>query len=148
MVDGPSQAGALGDLGIVAGGQALGTQRDGSIEQDAELEHSVALDAGVGRGACKVGLGEVFHDCLSEGLAQVQHVKGDAKTVSDGACIQGVVQAAAVTGLVGIGGIVQLHVHSDDLVALLVEQSCHHAGVHATTHRCNYPCHDSLPRAR
>ena len=65
---------------IMARGHGVGAQFAGGVEQIGELHFLVALDAGHGRFAPGIGVGEILDHRLLEARFVIQHVMGDAQT--------------------------------------------------------------------
>ena len=67
--------------GIVAGGQIVVAHLQRAIQQGAELQFPVAVDAGVGRPSCAVFRHELLHDAAGEPLRLIEQVEVHAQTL-------------------------------------------------------------------
>jgi len=121
------------DAAVVAGSEVAGPERQRAREQDLELEHPVALDARIGRAAREVGVREIVHHGLLEGLLEVHHIERDLQALRHAAGIESVLEATAVPRPPS-RRVVQLHVHADDFVTLVGEERRGDGRVHAPTH--------------
>ena len=70
---------ALLQAGVVAGGDAVGAQAQGGVQQGPELDGPVAERAGIGRPAPGIGPHEGRDDLPVEDGAHVGHMQGDAQ---------------------------------------------------------------------
>ncbi|CFO27059.1 Uncharacterised protein [Bordetella pertussis] len=106
--------------GIVPGGDMLGAQRHGVVQEGLELDLGVAQHVGIGRAAGRVlaqELGE--HPVLVFG-GKIDVFELDADQVGDAGRVQQVLARRAVFGIVVVFPV--LHEQADDLIALLLEQ--------------------------
>ncbi len=115
------------DTGVVSGGDGIGAQSPGSIEQRGELQIAVAARAGQRRASRRVLADEVRDHLFLELALEIQDVVGDI----DGSrhppgVVQVVERAAAPECPLAIGLIVELHRQADDIVALFDQ----HGGGH------------------
>ena len=81
---GPGAAWVLGYPRVVAGGDGVEPVLERVVEEGAELEVAVAVDARVGCPSVLVGLHELIDHVALEELAHVEYVMGDAQTLADG----------------------------------------------------------------
>lgn len=70
---------SLFDLGVMAGGDGVKTQSMRALEEQVELDVSIALDARIRRLPGHVGRHEGSHDVVVELLGVVEHVMVDAE---------------------------------------------------------------------
>ena len=116
----------------MAGGDALGADAAGGLEELVELQVVVAERAGDGRAAGEVFADEGLDDVLLEAALLVDDVVGDAELLGDAACVVDVVERAAASGdllgdafLASQAALVpELKGEADEGVALGLEQSC------------------------
>ena len=128
--------GALND-GVVAGGDVIRLQRHRPGHQEIELDLVVARDAGVGGAAVLVLGAEVVDNVGLELLLNVEDVVRDAQPAANRPGVDHIANGAAtliVLGKVGVLQAVQLHGHTHDLVALLLEQQGSNRRVHPAAH--------------
>ena len=92
---------ALDAAHIVAGGQRLGAQVAGDLQQVTELDRLIAADARHRRLAAQIGVGEVLHHRVAEAALVVQHIVGHAHRLGGHARIVNVL-AGAARALLGI----------------------------------------------
>src|SRR5207302_8044178 len=71
--------GAAADPGVVAGGEVAGAEREGAVEENAELDPVVAADAGVRSAPGRVLRLEVGDHRVLELLLEVPDVVGDSE---------------------------------------------------------------------
>ena len=121
---------------VVAGGQHVGPELAGGVEEVAELDGAVALDAGHRSLARQVALGEAVDHRLPETGLVIEDVVRDAERVGHPARVVNVLAGAAGSLAMGRGAVVvELERDAHDLVALLREKGRHHGGVDAARHR-------------
>ncbi len=124
----PAAVFAPGHPGIVAGDHEIGPFLQGLVQQQAEFQIAVAVDAGVGRGPLQIRLGKMIHDAGPEpGLAVPDQV-GRAQLLADGPGLQGVAAAAAALFIVEPQG------DAGDVMADLPGQQGGDGAVHAAGH--------------
>ena len=130
-------AGARHHADVMAGGDVVGLELFAVGPEFAELEPGVADDAGVGRAAGEVLVGEVVDD-PAEVLLEIQRVEGDVEPVGHAA---GVASVEGATAALLVGGAVVraavppgAHEEADDLVPLPPEQVRGHRAVHPAAH--------------
>jgi len=129
-----------GDAGVVSGGDVVVAQRERTIQQRAELEAAVAVDAGVGRASGAVFGDEEVHHVAREALRFVEHIKIHAEPRGDGARVLRV-RGGAAAALRRLA-IVELEHRARAVIALPGEQKRGGAGIHAAAHRDHHPfCH-------
>ena len=92
--------------GVVAGGDAIGADGAGGLDECVELEVVVAERAGDGRAAVEILRDEGADDVLLEAGLLVDDVVGDAEVLGDAAGVVDVIQRAAAAGLGCIGNAV------------------------------------------
>jgi hypothetical protein len=108
----------------MAGRQHVGAELPGGLEEVAELDRAVALDAGDRRLAGEVALGEAVDHRLAEALLVVEHVMGNADGLRHAAGVVDVLAGAA--GALAVHGgavVVELERDADDVVALALESA-------------------------
>ncbi len=124
------------NLRVVPGGHVVAALLQGKVEQRAELEIAVAIDARVGCGACQVGVHKAIHHGALERLPKIEHMVGDAQALGHALRIGDVRKRAAgaraVCPKAARAG--EAHGGADALVALLFEQVGGDARVHAAAH--------------
>ena len=119
----------------MAGRERRGAELARGLEQIAELDRAVALDAGHRRLARGVAVGEIVDHRLAEAALVVQHVMRDADPLGDVARVVDVLAGAA--GALAMGGramIVELQRDADDVVAFRLQQRSRHRGIDAAGH--------------
>ena len=123
-------------LGIVAGYHAAAAQLPRPLEQLAEFQIAVAVDAGVGGAAGIIGVHKFIDDVGVEFLGEIEYIVGNAHPPGHAAGVLHIVQRAA--GLGPVGGLhlpgVQPHGGADALEARLLHQQRGHRAVHAAAH--------------
>src|SRR6185503_6638233 len=88
-------AGAFAPLDVVPGGERIRSQLQGGVEQVGELDLLVAGDAGDGRLARRVAVGEGLDHAGPEARLVVQNVVGNAEPVGHPAGVVDVLAGAA-----------------------------------------------------
>ena len=107
----------------MTGRQNVGAEVPGGLQEVAELDRAVALDAGDRRLAGDVALGEAGDHLLAEAALVVEHVMRDADRLRDAAGIVDVLAGAAGALAVRRGAVVvELQRDADDIVALALQQ--------------------------
>ena len=81
--------------GVVAGGQVIVAQEQGTLQQGAELQTAVAVDAGVGGAPGAVFGDKAVHDIPGKALRLIENIEFHAQTVGNAAGIGGIVGRAA-----------------------------------------------------
>ena len=120
---------------VMAGRQHLGAELARGLEQIAELDRLVALDARHRRLAGHVALGEAVDHRLLEAALVVEHVMRNADPLGDRARVMDVLAGAA--GALAVGGgavVVKLQRDADDVVALGLKQRRRDRGIDAARH--------------
>ena len=103
-----------------------------------ELHGLVAADAGNGRLAAQVGVGEILDHLLAEAAFIVEHVVGDAHGVGGRARIMDVLAGAAGALLLdGLAVVVELQGDAHHLIAGPSQEGGGHGGVDAARHGRN-----------
>ena len=115
---------------IVAGGDIVVAQRQRPVQQRAEFQLPVAVDAGVGRAACAVLRHEFVHDAAPEPRRLVEHIKAHTQPGGRLPRVLRIVGGAAAAVLVGR----QLQHGSVALIALLHQQRGGGRAVHTAGH--------------
>ena len=136
----PQQAVAMrrlvvGHAGVVARGDEVVSQRHRTIQQRAELQAAVAVDAGVGGAARAVLRHEVIHHVTAEGIHFIEHIEFHAQPVGHRPGVLGVVGAAAAAVAAGD----QLQHGAVTVVALPPQQQRRGGAVHTAGHGHQYP---------
>ena len=121
--------------GVVPCGDILIAQCHRPVQQRAELQAAVAVDAGVGRASGTVLRREMLHHVPTESVGLVEHIKLHAQPVGHGTGILCVVGAAAAAVAVGD----QLQHGAVTVIALLPQQQRRGGAVHAAGHGHQYP---------
>ena len=106
--------------GVVAGGDALGPQRQGVVQEGLELDLGVAEDVGVRREAGLVGLQEQAEDPLAVVGSEVDGLQVDADHVGHAGRVQPVLARRAVLAVIVVFPV--LHEQAGDLPARLFQQ--------------------------
>jgi hypothetical protein len=136
------------DPGVVAGRQAVGAEQPGPLDQVAELDVAVALQAGVRGAARGVLVDEPVDDGAAELGLHVERVEGDA---DPGAGQAGVVHrrdaAAGICPAVLVVRREEAEVDADDAVALLPHQEGGDGAVDAAAHGDDAGLAGAVPRA-
>ena len=130
---------ARGD--VMPGGQRRGAELARGLQQIAELDRAVALDARHRRLAGGIAVGEIVDHLLAESALVVQHVMRNADPLGDVAGIVDVLPGAA--GALAMGGramVVELQRDADDVVAFRLQQRGRRRGIDAARHRDDDPC--------
>ena len=125
------------DARVVAGGEPVGAERFGLVEEAVELDVGVAVEAGVGRAAAAVLGDERLDDVLEKLALQIQRVVRDAEPVGDAAGVLDILDAAALGAArqaFGPGLGPEAHGDADHLVALLDEQRRGDGRIDPTAH--------------
>jgi hypothetical protein len=129
--------------GVVAGGDALGADGAGGLEQSIELEVVVAERAGNGRAAVQILVDKGADDILLEALLLVDDVIGNSEVLGDAAGVVDVIERAAAAGLGRVGDAVlagearlvpELEGEADDRVARVGEHGRNRRGVDSSGH--------------
>src|SRR6185369_370851 len=105
------------------------------VEQIAELDLAIALDAGHRRLDGEIALGEAIDHRLLEAALVVEDVVRNADALGHAARVVDVLAGAA--GALAVGRravVVKLQRHADDVIALRLEQRRGHRGVDAARH--------------
>jgi hypothetical protein len=105
------------------------------LQEVAELDAAIALDARHRRLAERVGVSEIVDDGLAEAILVIEHVMGNAELGGDIARVVDVLPGAA--GALAVGRramIVKLQRDADDIVALGLQQRSRRRGVDAARH--------------
>jgi hypothetical protein len=126
-------AAARGD--VMAGGERLRAELARGLQEVAELDRAVALDARHRRLAERVRVGEIVDDGLAKAILVVEHVMGDAELGGDVAGVVDVLAGAA--GALAMGRramVVELQRDADDVIALGLEQRSRRRGIDAARH--------------
>ena len=109
------------------GGDGVGAECLRAIEQRGEFQIAVAVGARQRRAPGRVLTDEIRHDVILKLPLEVDDVVGNADRGRDAAGVMQIVdRAAAAERRDAFGLIVQLHRHTDDLVALIREQGRGH----------------------
>ena len=119
----------------MAGRQHLGAELARGVEQVAELDRLVALDAGHRRLAGDIAFGEAVDHRFLEAALVVEHVMRDADALGDRARVVDVLAGAA--GALAVrrrAMVVKLQRDADDVVALGLEQRRRDRGIDAARH--------------
>ena len=94
----------------------------GLFQKGLPLHQPVADDAGIGRQPHLILLHKIIHHMLAEFLFKIQHLKGDTDIFRHTAGI-GDGFFAALPGP-------HFHGHTNDLIALFLQEICRHGAVH------------------
>ena len=121
--------------GIVAGGDVVIPQHQSPVQQRAELQAAVAVDAGVGGMSGAVFRHEPVHDLPGEALRLVEHIKLHAQAIGHRPGVVSVVGGAAGPRLFAV---IQPQHGPVALVPLLPQQQGGGAAVHAAGHGHQY----------
>ena len=120
----------------MAGYHGVAAQLPGPVEELAEFQIPVAVDAGIGGAALIIGVHEFVHDLPVEFLGEVEHIVPDAQPVGHTPGILHIVQGAA--GFPTLGGsdlaVIQPHGGSDTFIACFLHQKSRHGAVHSAAH--------------
>ena len=128
------------DPGIVPGGDGVRPLVQGPVQQGAELDLPVAVDAGIGSPAVCIGPHEPVHHLLLEKVTQIQHHMGDPHAGGHRPSRLDVVRRAAQARPVLV--VVKAQRHTGDVTARLLQQQCRRSAVHAAAHGGENPlCH-------
>ena len=117
---------------IVAGGDEIGAQLPGVLQEGLELDFAIAQDVWVGRAAGAVFRQEMLEHVVPVLGGEVGAVQGDAQAVGHRPGIGEILFRGAVLGAVVFLPV--LHEQAFHAVALLPQQQCRHGGVHAAGH--------------
>ena len=137
------------DVGVVAGGNGVESERERLLQHRRELDLLVAAHARI-RGAPGGVFGDkVVHHVGLEALAEVPHVERDAEQGGRAAGIHRVLDcaAAARAGAQSARGAAQREMHADHVVPGLDSARGGHGAIDAPTHRRKNP-HGSRVRER
>ena len=119
----------------MAGGERLRAELARGLQEVAELDAAVALDAGHRRLAQRIGIGEIVDDGLAKAVLVVEHVMGNAEL---GGHVAGVVDVlAGAAGALAVGRramVIELQRDPDDVVALRLQQRSRRRGIDAARH--------------
>jgi hypothetical protein len=115
----------------VTGGNLLGAQAHGVVQERLELDLGIAQDVGVGRAAGLVLAQELGEHAVLVLGGEVDVLDLDADHVGHGRGVHEVDVGRAVLAVVIVFPV--LHEDADDLIPLLLEQVRGHGGVHAAT---------------
>ena len=132
----------VSDLGVVAGGNLVGSDLAGDDEKLIELEVIVAEAAGDGRASREILFDKGANDIALEALFVVDDVVGDAESFGDAAGVVDVIDGAAAAldgfGHAGVAGetalVPELHGESDEVVAFGAEHGRDGGGVNSSGH--------------
>ena len=120
----------------MAGGERVRAEVARHVEQVGELDLLVAGHAGNWGFAVDIGLREGVDHLGAEARLVIEHVMGNADPRRRLAGVENILARAAGAGAVaGFALVVELHGDADDVIALLLEQSRDHGGIHAARHR-------------
>lgn len=123
------------DAGVVTGGEAIGTEEAGAVDEMAEFDVAVALQTGVGGATGGVFVDEAVDDGLTELCFHIDGVERDADQGAGGASIvHGGDTAAGIDGVFGIGGREEAEVHADDAVAAFAHDQGGGGAIDAAAH--------------
>ncbi len=114
---------------IVAGGDPLGAQSTGVVEESPELDFGVAQDVRVGGSAATVFVQKIAEHPFPIFGGEADLMQGNAQRVANRACVLQILGGGTVTGFVGILPI--FHEHAMHIVALFDQQQGGHRGIHA-----------------
>ena len=118
-----------------------GAQLARGIEQIAELDRAVTLNAGDWSLARRVAVGEIVDHGLAKAAFVVQHIMGNTDPLGDVARVVDVLPGAACALAVGrCAVIVKLQRDADDVIALRLQQRGRHRGIDAAGHGDDDPC--------
>ena len=108
---------------VMAGHQGFGPQIPGHAQKVTELDRLVAPDAGNGRFAGQIAVGELLDHLFPEPAFVIQHVMGNTQRIGDPLGVVNVLTGAA-RPFASLGGavIIKLQGHPDDLEALFGHQ--------------------------
>ena len=121
---------------VVAGGQRVGAELVGRLQQVGELDGLVAGNAGDRRLAGDVAFGERVDHRLAEALFVVEHEMGDAEGFRNAPGVVDVLAGAAGAGAMDRGAVVvKLQGHADDVISLPLQDARHDRRIHAARHR-------------
>ena len=120
----------------MTGDDTVAAQLPGTLQQLAEFQKTVAVDAGIGRSAGIVGVNEFIHNLPIEVVSEIKNIVGDFQPPRHRAGILHIVQGAAGFAAIGSSGLpgVQPHGGTDAVAALLFHQQGSHGAVHAAAH--------------
>ncbi|TWG78706.1 hypothetical protein L602_000900000100 [Cupriavidus gilardii J11] len=139
---------------IVAGGDALGTERHRVVQKRLELDLGIAQHVGVRRAAGRILAQEVGEYAVLVLGREIDRLHVDADQVGHRHHIEPVLARRAVLAVVVVFPV--LHEQADDFVALLLQQPRGHRRIHAARHAHHDPfaapdvgedvaTHDALP---
>ena len=110
-------------------------QRHRPIQQRAELQAAVAVDAGVGRAARAVLRHKMIHHIAAKGRHFIKYIELHAQPIRHGPGILGIVGAAAAAVVAGD----QLEHGAVALITLLPQQQRRSRAVHPAGHGHQHP---------
>ena len=105
---------------VVAGGDVLGAQRHGVVQEGLELDLGIAQHVGIGRAAGGILAQELGEDAVLVFGGEIDVFEFHADQIGDAGRVQQILAGGAVFGIVVVFPV--LHEQADDLVALLLEQ--------------------------
>ena len=127
---------AVESLHVMAGGQGVGPEIGGELDQIGEFDGLIAGDARHRRLACGVGIGEGLDHRRAETLLGIDDVMRNADAVGDAAGVVNVFTGTARPLAPDCGTVVvELQRDADDLVPLFVQQCRSHGAIHSARHR-------------
>ena len=119
----------------MAGRQNVGAEIARGIEEVGELDVLVAGDAGHGRLAGRIALGEGIDHLLAELALVIEHIMRNAEARRDLAGVVDVLACAARAGAMRrLAVVVKLQGHADDVIALRLQERGDHGRVDAAGH--------------
>ncbi|MNT28585.1 hypothetical protein D3C72_1642810 [compost metagenome] len=127
---------ALGNARVVAGGDPLGAQLAGRIEEVLELHFAVAQHVRVRRAAGGVLGKEVFEHPLPVLVGKIAEMERDAQQPADSHRIAAVILGAAVAAAI-VGPV--LHEQTGHGLALLYQAPGGDGRIHAARHANHHP---------
>ena len=121
--------------GIVPCGKIVIAQRQGPVQQCAELQAAVAVDARIGRASGAVFRYKAVHHLTLKSLRFIKHIELHAQAIRHTACILCIVCAAAASLRLAP---VQPQHGAVTLIAFLLQQQRRRAAVHTAGHGDQY----------
>ena len=118
--------------GVMAGCDEIGTVGQRPVQQGAELDLPVAVDAGIWRAAADVFGDKAVHDGGLEKIAQIQHGMGNTQACGDSSGGLNVIRRAAEAGTVLIG--VEPQRNARHLIAQPLQQQGGAGAVYTAAH--------------
>ena len=119
----------------MAGREHVGSEFPSGLQEVAELDRAIALDAGDRRLAREIAVGEAIDHRLSEAGLVVEHVMRNADRLGHAARVVDVLAGAARALAVHRRAmVVELERDADDVVALPLQQGGDHGGIDAAGH--------------